>query len=106
MIWKAVVFILNFRFTADITYHNFIHRLRVVCGTGMATLKLELLQQVVAFMEKVLRAIFLDLYKAYNALGSLRGLGILEGYGVVIRALHLLRLYWARLIMVARAGGY
>ena len=90
MIWKAVVFILNFRFTADITYHNFIHRLRVVCGTGMATFKLELLQHVVALMEKVLRAIFLGLHKAYDALGSLRCLGILEGYGVGTRALRLL----------------
>ena len=41
-----------------------------------------------------------------NALDRYRCLGILEGYGMGPRALRLLRLYWARLRMVARVGGY
>ena len=53
----------------------------------------------------MLHAIFLDLHKVYNALDRSRYLDILEGYGVVPRALCLLRRYWGRLQMVAQAGG-
>ena len=56
--------------------------------------------------DEVLRVIFMDLHKVYDALDRSRCLGILEGYGMGPRALRLLRLYWARLRMVARAGGY
>ena len=82
--------ILNLRFTAAITYHDFFHGFRAGCGMGTATLGLKLLQQVEALREDFLHAIFLDLHKAYDALDRSRCLGILEGYGVGPRALHLL----------------
>ena len=50
--------------------------------------------------------ILLDLHKVYGALDRSRCLKILEGYGVGPRARELLRNYWHRLTMVARAGGY
>ena len=50
--------------------------------------------------------IFLDLTKAYDALDRSRCLDILEGYGVGPSAMRLLKTYWRRLNMVARAGGY
>ena len=50
--------------------------------------------------------IFLDLYKVYDALDRSRCLEILEGYGVGPRAQQLLRAYWGKMMMVARAGGY
>ena len=106
MIWKAVVVILNCRFTAAITYHNSFHRLLEGCGTGTATLEVNLLQHVAALMEEVLHVIFMDLQKDYNALDRSRCLGILEGYGVGPRSLRLLQRYWERLNMVTRAGGY
>ena len=56
--------------------------------------------------DEVLHTIFLDLHRAYDALDRSRCLVILEGYGVGPRDLCLLLLYWARLRMVARAGGY
>ena len=56
--------------------------------------------------EEVLYVIFLDLYKAYDALDRSRCLEILEGYGVVPKARKLLQTYWHRLTMVARVGGY
>ena len=46
VIWKAVAVILNRQFTATITYHDFLHGFRKVCGTGTATLDLKLLQHV------------------------------------------------------------
>ena len=56
--------------------------------------------------EEVLYEIFLDLHKAYDALDRDRCLDILAAYGVGPWAIRLLRRYWNRHMMVARAGGY
>ena len=80
--WKVVAAILNRRFTASITYHDFLHGFRAGHRTGTATLKSKLLQQLAALWEEVLYVIFLDLRKAYNNLETSRCLEILEGYGV------------------------
>ena len=50
--------------------------------------------------------IFLDMTKAYDALDRSRSMEILKGYGVGDRVRRLLREYWDRTKMVARAGGY
>ena len=97
--------ILNGRFTASITYHKSLHGFPVGHGTGTVTLEVKLLQQVTAMMEAVLHAIFVDLDKSYNALDRSRCMDILELYGVGPRDLLLLQRYWARLQMVAQAGG-
>ena len=76
------------------------------CGTGTTTIEVKLIEQVEALKEAVFHAIFLGLHKAYDALDMSMCLGILEGFGGGTRALHLLQRYWARLNMVARAGGY
>ena len=56
--------------------------------------------------EEVLYVIFLDLHKVYDALDRSRCLEILEGYSVGPRSCRLLWMYWRRLSMVAKAGGY
>ena len=56
--------------------------------------------------EEVLYVIFMDLNKAYDTLDSSRSLEILKGYGVGERVRRLLREYWNKSTMVARAGGY
>ena len=43
-----VTVILNFRFTASITYHDYLHGFRSGCGMGNANLEVKLLQQVMA----------------------------------------------------------
>ena len=106
VMWKVVAAILNLRITASITYHNFLHGFRAGCGTGTAILEAKLLKQLPALREEVLYMIFLDLHKAYDALDKSRCLEILEGYGLVPRACRLLRAYWGKMTMVARAGGY
>ena len=93
VIWKAVAMILNICFIATITYHDFLHGFRAGHGMGTATLKIKLLQQVAALREEVLHTIFLDLNKYYNALDRSRCLGILEGFDMGPRSLHLFRLY-------------
>ena len=56
--------------------------------------------------EEVLYVIFLDLTKAYDALDRSRSMEILKGYGVGERLRRMLREYWNKSTMVARAGGY
>ena len=104
--WKVVAVILHRRLTTGITFHDALHRFQEGCGTGTATFKAKLLQQLVAMREEVLYVIFLDLTKAYDALDRSRSLEILKGYGVGDRVQRLLQEYWDRTTMVARAGGY
>ena len=72
VMWKVLAAILNRRFTASITYHDFLHGLREGCRTGTATLEAKLLYQLAALREEVLYVIFLDLHKAYDYLDRSR----------------------------------
>ena len=83
---KVVAAILNFRLTASITDHDFLHIFWAGRGTGTATLEANLLQQLAALREEVLYVILLDLHKAYDALDRSRCLDILEVYGVFPQA--------------------
>ena len=94
VMWKAVAVVLNRRFTASIPYHYFLHGFRAGRGTGTATLKVKLLQQVAALREVVIHVIFLELHKAYDALDRSSFPDILEGYGVGPRYLRILHGYW------------
>ena len=82
VMWKVVAVIFNRRFTSSITFHDVLHGFREGRGTGTATLKAKLIQQLAAIREKVLYVIFLDVTKAYDALDRSRCLNILEEYGV------------------------
>ena len=106
VMWKVLAAILNRRFTASITYHNFLHGFRAGRGTGTTTLEAKLLQQLAALREEVMYVIFLDLRKAYDALDRSRCVEILEGYGIGPKSRRLLPRYWHRLTMVTQAGGY
>ena len=44
VMWKVVTVILKRRLTASITFHDFLHGIRAVSGTGTATLEAKLLQ--------------------------------------------------------------
>ena len=106
VMWKVVAAILHCRLTTAITYHDFLHGFRSGRGIGTATLEDKLLQQLAAMMEEVLYVIFLDLTKAYDALDRSRVLEILERYEVGPQARRILRTYWGKSTMLARAGGY
>ena len=60
--------LLNLRLTAEIIFHDVMHGFRAGHGTGNATLKAKLLQQLTEMREAVLFEVFLDLQKAYDAL--------------------------------------
>ena len=63
---------LNFRITDSITFHDFLHEFRAICGTGTATLEAKMLQKSEELRGEVLYVILLDLHKAYDALESSR----------------------------------
>ena len=104
--WKVVAVVLHRQLTAGIKLHDALHGFREGCGTGTATLEAKLFQQLAAIREEVLYVIFLDLTKAYDDLDRSRILEILKGYGVGDKVRRMLREYWDKTMMVARAGGY
>ena len=65
-----------------------------------------MLQKLAAMREEVLYMIFLGLHKAYDALDRNRRLKIQERYVMGPRACRILWMYWDRLRVVVRAGGY
>ena len=104
--WKVTAVILHRRLTTGLQLHDALHGFWEGCGTGTATLEANLLQQLAAMREEILYVIFLNLTKAYDALDRSRSLEILKGYGVGGRVWKMLREYWERTTMVARAGSY
>ena len=83
--------LLNRWLTSAITFHDLLHGFQAGCGTGTATLEDNLIKRITDMREEVLFQVFLDLYKAYNALYRDRCLGILEAYGVGPKTIRLLR---------------
>ena len=63
VMWKVVMANLNRRFTASITYHDFLHGFLTGNGPGTTTLEAKLLQKLAALRDEVLYVVFLDLYK-------------------------------------------
>ena len=103
---KTVMGIINQHLTAAIQFHDTLH---IFCtGRSMRTdsLKAKLIHHLMALREEVIRDIFLDMHKAYDALERGRCLDILVIYGVGPLALRLLWRYWYRLAMVSRECEY
>ena len=104
--WKLMVVILHRLLTMGLQLHDVLHEFREGRGTGTATLEAKLLQQLAAMREEVLYVIFLGLTKAYYSLDRSQSLEILKGYGVGERVRRMLKVYWERTTVVARAGSY
>ena len=64
--------VLNFRLMASIRFHDTLHSFCMGIGTGTASLKAKLLQQLMDMMEKVIYDIFVDLDKTYGSLDCSR----------------------------------
>ena len=89
VLWKAISRIINCRILSSIQFHDALHVFQKAIGTGTSTLEAKLLQQIIAMRETVLRSVFLDMHKAYDALDRYQCLDILEGYGVGPRTLRI-----------------
>ena len=106
VMWKAISSIINFRLLSSIQFYDALCGFHTGRGTGTATLKARLLQNIIAMTETVLHSIFLSLFKAYDDLYREHCLDILSGYGVRTRTIRILQMYWVQLHIEAKAGGH
>ena len=103
---KATTRIINRRLTAAIMYHESLHVLLTVRGTGNVIPEAKLLHQLTTMRGAVFHAVFLGIQKAYNTLDRDQCLEILVGYCVGPPMLWLLWMYWTWLQMVTKSYGY
>ena len=75
-------------------------------STGNAYKEDNLVQQIMALREEVLKEIFLDIQKTYDDLDRNRCLEILVAYGVGPQDLCRFQHCWDRLTMLLHAWGY
>ena len=106
VLWKAITIILKHRLTAAISFHATLHGFWSEKGTDTTALEYNLLQQLTSMRYVVLLEIFLDTRKAYDTIYWKRALDLIAMCGVVPMTVRLLRMYWDRLTMVVKAGGY
>ena len=90
VLWKAITYIMNLWLLSSITFHNVCPNFHAVKGTGTATVKVKLQQQLTSTRKAFLHLIFLGLLKAYYELDMHWCLGILERYFVVPRVIRIL----------------
>ncbi len=102
--WKVVEKIIVRRMGA-IDFHPCLHGGMPKCGTGTATIKAKLAQQLAWVEQKPLYQVFVDLRKAYDHLNCTKCLGIMTGYGVGPKLLRLQEKFWDQAEMVCCAGG-
>ena len=89
----------------SISFHDCLHDFLAGQGTGTATIKVKLAQQL-AYIEQVpLYGIFIDLSKAYDLMDRGRVLLILEAYGVSPNLLRVFKYFWEHAELVCRAEG-
>ncbi len=103
-IWKVIEKVMVSRFSA-LKLHDCLHGGLPQRGTGMAIMEAKLQQQLAWAEQEPLYQIYLDLWKAYDALDWGRCLEILAGYGVRPNLLCLQEQFWDNAKMVCRAGG-
>ena len=101
VIWKVISLVINRRLLNSMTFHNSLHRCLPRRGTDTAIIEAKLVQQLVLCKQLPLYEIFIDLKKAFDMLDHDRALDILEGYGIGLRMLYLLRSYWTQQKVVA-----
>ena len=106
VLWKTISGIINLRLSPFIEFHNTLHGFYSGRGTGTATLEEKFLQKLIAIREMVIHAILRNLSKAYDYLDRDRCLDILAGHGLGPRMFLILRTYWVRIQMAAKAGSH
>jgi hypothetical protein len=102
--WKVVEKIMVCRLAA-IEFHPCLHGGLPKRGTGTATIKAKLAQQLAWMEQEPLYQVFVDLRKAYDHLDRERCLAIMTGYGVGPKLLRLQAKFWDQAEMVCCAGG-
>ena len=90
---KSIVSLLNRRLMAEVSFHDTLHRFWAGRRTGTTALEANILQQLTDMREAVIFKVFLELWKAYNALDQERSLNLLVAYEFGTRTVQLLQTY-------------
>jgi hypothetical protein len=103
-IWKCIERVIDHQLDA-INLHDSLHGCCHNRGTGTAVIKAKLAQQLSYLELRPFYGIFLDLWKAFNAMDWERCILVLEGYSAGPRMIRLICGFWSNAIMVCRAAG-
>ncbi len=103
-IWKCIKQVIDHQLDA-IELHGSLHGCCSKRGTGTAIIGVKLAQQLSYLELKPFYGVFLDLWKAFNAMDREQSIMLLEGYGAGPRMIWLIRRYWRDAIMVCQAAG-
>ena len=103
--WKAIE-ILMVQSLQVVQFHDCLHGFLKGRGTGTATIEAKLAQQLAYLEQQPFYEVFIDLCKAYDAIGRDRCLDILRGYGVGYKMFRLIKFFWDNAELVCRANGY
>jgi hypothetical protein len=87
---EALSSIIDARLKAAIHFHDALHGFWAGRGTSAAIFEAKLFQQLATVEQVQLYKVFIDLWKAYNALDWGRALEIMELYGVGGKVLRLI----------------
>jgi hypothetical protein len=88
-----------------IELHDSLHGCCNKCGTGTTIIETKLAQQLSYLELNPFYGVFLDLWKAFNAMDWEWGIMLLEGYGAGPWMIWLIHGYWRDAIMVCWAAG-
>eukprot|EP00978_Attheya_sp_CCMP212_P016906 scaffold44614_cov73-Attheya_sp.AAC.3 len=107
VVWKLIAIIIKAWLNVSINFHDtLVHGFQAGRGTGTATIEAKLCQQMATMQQVPLFQIYLDLRKAYDALDWERCLEIVEACGTGKRFVRLIKSYWLKQKIVAKASGY
>jgi hypothetical protein len=88
-IWKCIKWVINHRLDA-IKLHDSLHGCRSKHRTGTTIIEVKLAQQLSYLKLKPFYGVFLDLWKAFNAMDREGSIMVLEGYGAGPRMIRLI----------------
>ena len=68
VLWKVVEAIIDTQIKTMVTFHDFLHGFCAFIGTGAATMKLNMAQDIASISQDLLSLVLLYLWKAYDKL--------------------------------------